>query len=68
MVVTVAKVRVDWEEVVSYSQVFDVPDFDPDNEVEVMDKLTDAIADQANFNVVEEVGDREITGWRVIPK
>lgn len=68
MVVTVARVRVDWEEVVSYSQVFEVDDFDPDNEVEVMDKLIDAIAEQANFNVVEEVGDREITGWRVIPK
>lgn len=65
-----ARVRVDWEEVVSYSQVFEIPDFDPDSEdeVEVMDQLTDAIADQANFNVVEEVGDREITGWRVIPE
>ena len=63
-----ARVRVDWEEVVSYSQVFDVPDFDPDNEVEVMDKLTDAIVDQANYLHVEEVADREITGWRVLPK
>lgn len=63
-----ARVRVDWEEVVSYSQVFEVDDFDPTNEVQVMDQLTDAIADQANFNVVEEVGDREITGWRVVPE
>lgn len=65
---TVARVRVDWEEVVSYSQVLEVDDFNPGNEVEVMDKLTDAIADQANFNAVEEVCDREITGWKVIPE
>lgn len=63
-----ARVRVDWEEVVSYSQVFDIPDFNPANDIDLMDTLGEAITEQANFNVVEEVADREITDWKVIPE
>ena len=63
-----AKVRVVWEETVTYNQVFEIENFDPGNDYYFQDKLSEAITDQANFNVVEEVSAREITDWQVIPE
>jgi len=63
-----AKVRIVWEEVVTYNQVFEIPDFDPGNDYHFQEKLADAIVDHANFNVVEDVSDREIVDWQVIPE
>lgn len=63
-----AKVRIQWEETVQYSQVFEIPDFNPGNDYHFQEKLVDAIVNQGNFNVVEDVFDREITDWKVIPE
>jgi|GEM_PF-5224354 len=62
-----SKVRIDWEEVAAYSQVFEIPDFDPGNDYYFQDKLTEAIVTEGDFTMVE-VSDREITDWAVIPE
>lgn len=63
-----AKVRIVWEEVVTYNQVFEIPDFNPGNDYHFQEKLVNAIVDQGNFSVVEDVSDREIVDWQVIPE
>lgn len=63
-----AQVRIVWEEVVTYNQVFEIPDFNPGNDYHFQEKLVDAIVNQGNFNVVEDVSDREIVDWQVIPE
>lgn len=62
------KVRIKWEEVVAYDQVFEIPDFDPGNDYFFQDKLTEAIVGQADFNVVDEVSGRQVVDWQVIPE
>lgn len=62
------RVRVRWEEVTTYDQVFEIDDFDPGHDYHFQDKLTDAIADQANFMHVESVDEREILDWQVLPE
>lgn len=62
------RVRVRWEEVTTYDQVFEIPDFNPGNDYQFQDKITDAIVEQANFMHVDEVAEREILDWQVIPE
>lgn len=60
-----AKVRIKWEETTSYDQVFEIPDFNPGNDYHFAEKLVDAIVERADFSMVDEVSDREITDWNI---
>lgn len=61
------RVRVVWQEVVTYNQVLEVDDdFNPNDEMSTA--IEDAICDQANFLHVDEVSDREVISVTVLPK
>jgi len=62
----VARVRVVWQEVTTYDQVFEIDDYDPDDEDST--QVLDAICDQANFLHVDSVDEREVISETVIPE
>lgn len=66
MVVTVARVRVVWQEVTTYDQVFEIEGYDPADEDSTA--VEDAICDQANFLHVDSVDDRTVVSATVIPE
>lgn len=49
-----ARVRVQWREVAVYDQVFEIDDFDPDDDDQVLDAITTEGVDWLSVVAVEE--------------